>query len=232
MIRPRFASARGHADHGWLKTSHSFSFADYYDPGEMGWSVLRVINDDIIEPARGFGRHGHRDMEIVTYLLSGALAHGDSMQNAVTFRRPEVQRMSAGRGVMHSEFNPSETEATHLLQIWIEPDAQGIPPEYEQKRFEDADKRGKLLPIATPDGSNGSMTLHQNAGIYATLLAPGESVIHALAPGHRAYVHVASGDVTLNGVPLGTGDGARIENETELELAARGDSEVLLFDLP
>lgn len=232
MIRPRFAAARGYADHGWLKTSHSFSFADYYDPGEMGWSVLRVINDDIIEPARGFGRHGHRDMEIVTYLLAGSLAHGDSMQNAVTFHRPEVQRMSAGRGVMHSEFNPSEAETTHLLQIWIEPDVQGIPPEYEQKRFEDVDKRGRLLPIATPDGADGSMTIHQDARIYATLLAPGESVVHALAPGRRAYVHVASGDVTLNGVPLATGDGAKIENETELRLAARGDSEVLLFDLP
>jgi redox-sensitive bicupin YhaK (pirin superfamily) len=232
MILPRPAAARGHADHGWLKTAHTFSFADYYDPEEMGWSVLRVINDDWISPASGFGRHGHRDMEIVTYLLSGSLAHGDSMQNATTFRRPEVQRMSAGRGVMHSEFNPSEAEATHLLQIWITPDVQGIAPEYDQKRFEDADKRGKWLPIATSDGRLGSMTIHQDAGIYATLLSAGEAVLHVPAPGRRAYVHVASGDVALNGVPLATGDGARIESEAELMLAARGDSEVLLFDLP
>ncbi|HEX8986849.1 MAG TPA: pirin family protein [Rhodocyclaceae bacterium] len=232
MILPRPADKRGHADHGWLKTSHTFSFADYYDPEEMGWSVLRVINDDYIAPARGFGRHGHRDMEIVTYLLSGALAHGDSMQNATTFRRPEVQRMSAGRGVMHSEFNPSEAETTHLLQIWIVPNVEGIAPEYDQKSFSDDDKRGKWLPIATPDGRLGSMTIHQDASIFASLLAPGESVLHVPAPGRRAYVHVASGDVMLNGVPLETGDGAKIEKEAELLLTARGDSEVLLFDLP
>jgi redox-sensitive bicupin YhaK (pirin superfamily) len=232
MIRLRPATERGHADHGWLKTWHSFSFADYYDADEMGWSVLRVINDDTIAPSQGFGRHGHRDMEIVTYLLSGALAHGDSMQNATTFRRPEVQRMSAGRGVMHSEFNPSDAETTHLLQVWIETDVKGIAPEYDQRRFEDADKRGKLLPIATPDGRLGSMTIHQDASIYASLLAPGEAVTHVPAPGRRAYVHVASGDVTLNGLPLKTGDGAKIENESELALAAVGDSEVLLFDLP
>ncbi|HEX8962405.1 MAG TPA: pirin family protein [Rhodocyclaceae bacterium] len=232
MIRLRPAAERGHADHGWLKTSHSFSFADYHDPQEMGWSVLRVINDDWIAPDTGFGRHGHRDMEIVTYLLSGALAHGDSMENATSFRRPEVQRMSAGRGVMHSEFNPSKDETTHLLQIWIVPDVQGIPPEYDQRRFEDVDKRGKWLPIATPDGRLDSMVIHQDASIYATLLAPGESVLHVLAPGRRAYVQVASGDADLNGVRLVTGDGAKIAEETELMLTARGDSEALLFDLP
>ncbi|MGE5468476.1 MAG: pirin family protein [Ignavibacteria bacterium] len=232
MIRPRPAETRGHADHGWLKTAHSFSFADYYDPAEMGWSALRVINDDWIAPAQGFGRHGHRDMEIVTYLLSGALAHGDSMQNATTFRRPEVQRMSAGRGVMHSEFNPSADETTHLLQIWIEPDERGIAPEYDQKVFADDAKRGKWLPIATPDGRAGSMRIHQDASLYATLLSPGETLAHALAPGRRAYLHVASGDVALNGVPLKTGDGAKIEEESELSLTANGDSEVLLFDLP
>ncbi len=232
MILPSPAAERGHADHGWLKTSHTFSFADYHDPEQMGWSVLRVINDDRIAPATGFGRHGHRDMEIVTYLLAGALAHGDSLQNATTFRRPEVQRMSAGRGVTHSEFNPSQSETTHLLQIWIEPDVRGIAPEYDQRRFEDADKRGRLLPIATPDGRLGSMTIHQDASLYATLLAPGEAVTHVPAPGRRAYVHVAQGEVTLNGVPLATGDGARIGNEAELVLAAGADSEVLLFDLP
>jgi redox-sensitive bicupin YhaK (pirin superfamily) len=232
MIRLRPAAERGHADHGWLKTWHSFSFADYYDPAEMGWSVLRVINDDYISAAQGFGRHGHRDMEIVTYLLSGVLAHGDSMQNATTFRRPEVQRMSAGRGVMHSEFNPSDAETTHLLQIWIEPDVKGIAPEYDQKSFSDGDKRGKWLPIATSDGRLGSMTIHQDASIFATLLAPGEAVMHVLAPGRRGYVHVASGDVALNGLSLKTGDGAKIADESELTLVARGDSEVLLFDLP
>ncbi len=232
MIKIRPATERGQADHGWLKTAHSFSFADYYDPAEMGWSVLRVINDDWIAPVAGFGRHGHRDMEIVTYLLSGSLAHGDSMQNAVTFRRPEIQRMSAGRGVMHSELNPSQAETTHLLQIWIEPDVRGIAPEYDQRRFEDEDKRRKLLPIATPDGRLGSMIIHQDASIFATLLAPGESVMHIPAPGRRAYVHVAEGDVALNGVPLRSGDGAKIEQEAELMLAARADSEVLLFDLP
>jgi redox-sensitive bicupin YhaK (pirin superfamily) len=232
MIQLRPAAARGHADHGWLKTWHSFSFADYYDPAEMGWSVLRVINDDYIAPDQGFGRHGHRDMEIVTYLLAGPLAHGDSMQNATTFRRPEVQRMSAGKGVMHSEFNPSADETTHLLQIWIEPNVQGIAPEYEQKPFPDAAKRGKWLPIATPDGRDGSLAIHQDASIYATLLAPGETVTHALAPGRRAYVHVARGDATLNGLALTSGDGAKIADESGLALAASGDAEVLLFDLP
>jgi hypothetical protein len=232
MIAKRPAAARGHADHGWLKTWHSFSFADYHDPAEMGWGPLRVINDDFIAPDSGFGRHGHRDMEIVTYLLSGPLAHGDSMQNATTIRRPEVQRMSAGRGVMHSEFNPSADETTHLLQIWIEPAVRGIMPEYEQKAFADADKRGRLLPIVTPDGRDGSFAIHQDAGMYATLLAPGEQLAHALAPGRRAYVHVASGDVSLNGLTLATGDGAKIADESTLTLVAASDAEVLLFDLP
>ncbi|MDO8933425.1 MAG: pirin family protein [Rhodocyclaceae bacterium] len=232
MMLKRSAAARGHADHGWLKTWHSFSFADYHDPAEMGWGPLRVINDDIIAAGSGFGRHGHRDMEIVTYLLSGPLAHGDSMQNAATIRRPEVQRMSAGRGVMHSEFNASETEDVHLLQIWIEPHTRGIAPEYEQKAFPDAVKRGRLLPIATPDGRDGSLSIHQGASLYATLLAPGESVAHALANGRRAYVHVASGDVLLNGLALTTGDGAKIVAESELALVATGAAEVLLFDLP
>lgn len=232
MLKKRPAAARGHADHGWLKTWHSFSFADYHDPAEMGWGPLRVINDDIIAPDTGFGRHGHRDMEIVTYLLSGTLAHGDSMENAVTLRRPEVQRMSAGRGVMHSEFNPSADAAAHLLQIWIEPAVRGIAPEYEQRAFADADKRGRWLPIATPDGSAGSFRIHQDAALYATLLEGGEAVEHALAPGRRAYLHVAAGDVALNGLALGTGDGVKIADETRLSLTAAGAAEVLLFDLP
>ncbi len=232
MIQLRPAAARGHADHGWLKTWHSFSFADYYDPAEMGWSVLRVINDDYIAPGQGFGRHGHRDMEIVTYLLSGPLAHGDSMQNATTFRRPEVQRMSAGRGVTHSEFNPSADETTHLLQIWIEPAVRGIAPEYEQKSFPDEAKRGKWLAVATPDGRDGSLAIHQDASLYATLLAPGEVLTYVPAPGRRAYVHIVRGEATLNGRAMGSGDGAKIADESELVLAAAGDTEVLLFDLP
>ncbi len=232
MLKMRPAADRGHADHGWLKTWHSFSFADYHDPAEMGWGPLRVINDDIIAPDTGFGRHGHRDMEIVTYLLSGQLAHGDSMENAVTLRRPEVQRMSAGRGVMHSEFNPSADEAAHLLQIWIEPAVRGIAPEYEQRAFADADTRGRWLPFATPDGRAGSFRIRQDASLYATLLAAGETVEHDLAPGRRAYVHVATGDVALNGLALSTGDGVKIADETILSLAATGAAEVLLFDLP
>ena len=232
MLKKRPAAARGHADHGWLKTWHSFSFADYHDPAEMGWGPLRVINDDIIAPDTGFGRHGHRDMEIVTYLLSGTLAHGDSMENATTLRRPEVQRMSAGRGVMHSEFNPSADEAAHLLQIWIEPAVRGIAPEYEQRAFADADKRGRWLPIATPDGRDGSFRIHQDAALYATLLEGGEAVEHALAPGRRAYLHVAAGDVALNGLALTPGDGVKIADEIRLSLTAADTAEVLLFDLP
>ena len=230
ILRP--AAARGHADHGWLKTWHSFSFADYHDPAEMGWGPLRVINDDFIAPESGFGRHGHRDMEIITYLLDGPLAHGDSMRNATTIRRPEVQRMSAGRGVMHSEFNPSADETTHLLQIWIEPAERGIAPEYEQRAFADADKRGRWLAIATPDGRDGSFRIHQDAGLYATLLAPGEVLSRALMPGRRAYAHVARGELRLNGLALTTGDGVKIAEESELTLVAGGDAEVLLFDLP
>jgi len=232
MITKRPAAARGHFDHGWLKTWHSFSFAEYHDPAEMGWSSLRVINDDIVAPESGFGRHGHRDMEIVTYVLSGPLQHGDSMQNGTVIRRPEVQRMSAGRGVMHSEFNASTSESVHLLQIWIEPDVRGIEPEYEQRPYPDAAKRGRWLPIVTPDGRDGSMRIHQNASLYATLLEPGEELVQTLASGRCAYLHVVAGDVLLNGAPYAAGDGAKIENESRLALAARGAAEVLLFDLP
>jgi redox-sensitive bicupin YhaK (pirin superfamily) len=231
MIQKRPAQLRGHADHGWLKTWHSFSFADYHDPAEMGWGPLRVINDDIIAADSGFGRHGHRDMEIITYMLAGAIAHGDSMENATTLRRPEVQRMSAGRGVMHSEFNPSPTESAHLLQIWIQPDQRGLAPEYEQKVFDEAGKRGRWLLIASPDGRDGSMAIHQDASMCATLLAPQQSLAYALAPGRLAYIHVASGAVVLNGLPLTTGDGAKIAGEESLQLQATQDAEILLFDL-
>ena len=232
MIQLRPSNARGKADHGWLRGFHSFSFADYYDPDEMGWGPLRVINEDFIQPGTGFGQHGHRDMEIITYLLEGPLQHKDNMGNGTVFHRPEVQRMSAGRGVLHSEFNASDKEPVHLLQIWIEPDVQNIPPEYEQKEFSDADKRGRLALIASPDGAEGSLTIHQDARLYASLLIPATSVTHALAPGRRAYLHVVSGDLSVNDEKLSGGDGAKIADETKLVITAVGEVEFLLFDLP
>jgi redox-sensitive bicupin YhaK (pirin superfamily) len=233
IVRP--AAARGHADHGWLDTWHSFSFAGYYDPAEMGWGPLRVINDDVVAPGTGFGRHGHRDMEIVTYMLSGALSHGDSMENAEVIRRPEVQRMSAGRGIRHSEFNASAAEPAHLLQIWIEPAVRGIAPEYEQKAFPDAAKRGRWQALASGDGRDGSLVMHQDAALYATLLARGEHLAHRLAAGRRGYVHVVAGSIAVAGVDglaLSSGDGLKATGEPALAFVARSDAEVLLFDLP
>ncbi len=232
MIALRKSDDRGYAHHGWLETRHSFSFADYHDPAEMGWSALRVINDDIVAPSAGFGRHGHRDMEIVTYMLSGTVRHGDSMENSKLLRRPEVQRMSAGAGVLHSEANASTYEPLRLLQIWIQPDVVGIPPEYEQRIFDDADKRGHLLPLVSPDGREGSMKIHQDATIYASLLDAEASLSHVLAPGRRAYVHVVSGPLMLNGQILEPGDGAKVADEETLTLTAVEAAEFLLFDLP
>jgi redox-sensitive bicupin YhaK (pirin superfamily) len=232
MIEPRKSYDRGHADHGWLRTWHSFSFADYHDPAQMGWGPLRVINEDIVAPATGFGMHGHRDMEIVTYLLSGPLEHKDSMGNGSVFRAPEVQRMSAGKGVMHSEFNASPDEPVHLLQIWIEPDVRGIAPEYEQRAFGDDAKRSDWCPIASPDGRGGSLTIHQDALLLARKVGAGRTASYALAPGRRAYLHVVEGEIRLNGLPLSGGDGAKIAGETDLSLDAVRDAEVLLFDLP
>ena len=232
MIRLRKSEARGHADHGWLRSHHSFSFADYHDPAEMGWGPLRVINEDWIAPGMGFGQHGHRDMEIVTYLLAGPLQHKDSMGNGTTFRRPEVQRMSAGKGVQHSEFNGSASEEVHLLQIWIEPDVRGIAPEYEQRAFSDADKHDRLCLIASPDGADASLKIHQDARLHASLLSAGKILAHALAPGRRAYLHLIRGEVSLNGIRLAGGDAAKIDGETALEMAAATDAEFLLFDLP
>jgi hypothetical protein len=229
MITLRKAEDRGHANHGWLDTWHSFSFADYYDPAHMGFGALRVINDDVIAPGQGFGTHGHRDMEIVTYMLEGALQHKDSMGNGSVIRPGEVQRMSAGTGVMHSEFNASASEAAHLLQIWILPRERNLAPGYEQKRFPDEDKRGRLRLVASPDGRDGSVTLHQDAGIYAALIAPGGQLTHDLAPGRLAYLHVARGRVRLNGLAMTGGDGARVEDESRLTLD--GEGEILLFDL-
>lgn len=232
MIALRRAAERGHAHHGWLESWHSFSFADYHDPAQMGWGPLRVINEDIVQPAAGFGMHGHRDMEIVTYLLAGPLRHEDSMGNGATFRAPEVQRMSAGRGVMHSEFNASDSEAVHLLQIWIQPAVRGIAPEYEQKAFADEAKRGRWAAIASPDGRDGSLTIHQDALLLARKLGAGETASHAPAAGRRAYLHVVRGALAVNGLRLAGGDAARIADEARLEIAARAESEVLLFDLP
>jgi len=231
MIRLRKAKDRGHADHGWLDTWHTFSFADYYDPEQMGFRALRVINDDVVAPGRGFGTHPHRDMEIVTYVLEGALAHKDSMGNASTIVPGEVQRMSAGTGVLHSEFNHSKTDPVHLLQIWLLPDRNGLAPSYEQTFFPDEEKRGRLRLVASPDAADGSVRIHQDARLYATLLAPGEEVTHALAPGRHAWVHVARGKASLNGQPLEAGDGAAVSAEEQLTLRGDGHAEVLLFDL-
>ena len=231
MIVRRPSKERGHFDHGWLDTYHSFSFASYHDPAHMGFRGLRVINEDRVAPARGFGSHPHRDMEIITYVLSGALEHRDSMGNKGLIRPDEVQRMSAGTGVVHSEANPSRTEPVHLLQIWIEPSKDGIPPSYEQKTFPAADKRGRLRLVAAPDGAEGAVTIHTDAKLYATLLDPGQTVEHALAPGRHAWVHVVSGGVDVGGVTLETGDGAAISGERALAIKAAEPSELLLFDL-
>jgi quercetin 2,3-dioxygenase len=232
MIQIRKGSERGHADHGWLQSWHTFSFADYHDPAEMGWHGLRVINEDIVQPGKGFGMHGHRDMEIVTWILDGALEHKDSMGNGEVIRPGEAQRMSAGKGVLHSEFNPSQEKATHLLQIWIEPNVRGVRPSYEQTFFPTEERRGKLRLVASHDGREGSVTIHQDAALYAALLAPGEAVRHALAEGRHAYLHVARGAVRLNSQSLQDGDGAKIADEENLEIVASEDAEILLFDLP
>ena len=232
MIKARKSADRGHANHGWLDSYHSFSFADYHDPAHVQFSVLRVINEDRVAPGAGFPTHGHRDMEIVSYVLEGALEHKDSMGNGSVIRPGDVQRMSAGTGVRHSEFNASKAELVHFLQIWILPQANGIAPGYEQKHFTPAELAGRLCVIASPDGRAGSVTIHQDARLYATKLDDGESVEHRLALGRRAYVHVARGTVALNGTPLATGDGARVEQEALLRLSNAQSAEVLVFDLP
>lgn len=232
MIRIRKSTDRGHANHGWLDTYHSFSFADYFDPEETGYSVLRVINDDRIAPGGGFPTHGHANMEIITYLLEGALQHRDSTGSASVIRAGEVQRMSAGRGIAHSEFNASQDEPVHLLQIWLLPDQTNVVPGYEQKNFPAAEKRGRLRLIASPDGREDSLSLHQDAFLYATLLGEGETLSHPLRSGRHAYLHLAHGALSLNGESLAGGDGARIEDVPEIRLEGRGEAEILLFDLP
>lgn len=232
MLTLRPGHERGHADHGWLNTYHSFSFADYYDPRHMGFSLLRVINEDFVAPGQGFGTHPHRDMEIVTLILDGVLEHKDSMGNVAQIHPGEVQRMSAGTGVTHSEYNPSPMAPVHLMQIWIETGKKGIAPSYEQKAFSLDEKLNQLLLVASPDGRDGSVTLHTDANLYQSVLKDGGRVAHTVSPGRRAYVHVAKGQATLNGQPLGAGDGARVENEAEIVLAAASSAEVLVFDLP
>ena len=232
MIVLRKANERGHANHGWLDSYFSFSFAEYHDPQHMGFSALRVINEDVVQPGKGFGTHGHRDMEIITYILAGALEHKDSMDNGSVIRPGDVQRMSAGRSVQHSEFNPSPSELVHLLQIWIEPNVRGIEPEYEEAHFDAASKRGRLRLIAASDGRDGAVTIHQDAAVYAALLDGAERASHALAPGRKAYVHVARGKATVNGNELGAGDALKASGETAIVIERGANAEILLFDLP
>ncbi len=231
MLTIRKSEDRGHADHGWLKSHHSFSFANYYDPAHMGWGNLRVINDDFIAPGGGFGMHGHRDMEIVTYVTTGALAHKDSMGNGTVIPPGDVQRMSAGSGVRHSEFNHAPDQTTHLFQIWIEPREKDITPGYEQKSFADAEKRGRLRLIASPDGADGSVTIHADAALYAGLFDGDEAATLPLNPARKAYVHVACGTLAVNGRNLREGDAALLADESRLTLSDGQDAEVLVFDL-
>ena len=232
MLEIRKSKDRGHRDHGWLNTSHTFSFADYYDPDNMGFSVLRVINHDIVHAKRGFGMHGHNDMEIVTYVLQGELQHQDSLGNGSVIRPGDVQRMSAGTGIRHSEFNPSETESVHLLQIWLLPAKNGVTPSYEQRAFSQDEKRGKLRLIASPNGAQGSVTIGQDVRLYSALLDGAERTSHSVAQGRKAYVQVATGSLTVNGMALTEGDGLRVTDAAELVFEAGQQAEFLLFDLP
>ena len=231
MLTKRPARERGHADHGWLDTWHTFSFARYYDPGHMGFRSLRVINDDTVAPGAGFGTHPHDNMEIVTYVLDGALEHEDSMGTGSVLRPGDVQRLSAGTGVTHSEFNHSPDEPLRLLQIWLLPAARGIEPGYEEKTFPAAEKRGRLRLIVSPDGRDGSLTIHQDASIYASVLEKGETAALDLAPGRHAWVQVASGAVAVNGLELAPGDGLAAGDEPRLEFTGRRGAEFLVFDL-
>jgi quercetin 2,3-dioxygenase len=231
MITLRRSQERGYADHGWLKSFHSFSFAGYHDEAHTGWGNLRVINEDRIAPGTGFGTHGHRDMEIVSYVLSGSMAHKDSMGNVKGIPPGDVQRMSAGKGVMHSEFNHANGQETHFLQIWIEPNVRGIEPSYEQKTVSVVDKQGVLKLIAAPTGEDASISLHADARIYAGLLDGEDSVTLPLNPARKAYVHLVRGNLQVNGQALQSGDAAKIQGEPLLNLSAASDAEVLVFDL-
>ena len=232
MISIRPAHERGHVDYGWLDTWHSFSFADYYDPAHMGYGALRVINEDRVAPGRGFATHGHKDMEIMTYILSGALEHKDSMGNGSVIRPGDVQRMSAGTGVRHSEYNPSPDEPVHLLQIWLLPSRLGVAPGYAQRYFPEEARRGRLCLLMSPDGRDGSIDSKQEGLVFAALLEPGQTAGLDLESHRRAYVQVARGQVRVNGRELGAGDGARIQDEPGVEILGLGAAEVLVFDLP
>jgi hypothetical protein len=232
MLEIRRAAERGHANHGWLDSWHSFSFADYFDPEHVEFGALRVINEDRVRAGAGFGTHAHRDMEIISYVLEGALAHKDSMGNGSTIRRGDVQRMSAGTGVRHSEFNASPQESVHFLQIWIQPNQKGIPPGYEERSFGDPEKRGRLRLIASPDRADGSVLIHQDARVYAGLFDGAEQARLEAAVGRRIYLHVARGSIDANGMHLETGDAVKLTDTTALELANGRDAEVIAFDLP
>ena len=231
MLQVRKSRDRGYADHGWLRSFHSFSFAGYFDPAHMGFGNLRVINEDRVSAGAGFGTHGHKDMEIISYVLDGAVAHKDSMGNIESIPAGDVQRMSAGTGVTHSEFNHSQTAPVHFLQIWIEPNAKGVEPGYEQKRFDSAGKRGGLRLVVSPDGAEGSLTVYADAHMYAGLFDGDEAVSQPLATGRKTYVHLVRGELEVNGQPLTAGDAAMIEDEAALSLAHGKDAEVLVFDL-
>jgi len=231
MITLRRSQERGYADHGWLKSFHSFSFAGYHDPAHMGWGNLRVISEDRIAPGTGFGKHGHRDMEIISYVLEGELAHQDSMGNVKGIPPGDVQRMSAGTGVVHSEFNHAKGETTHFLQIWIEPNVTGIPPSYEQTAIPADDKRGTLRLVASPNGAEGSVTIHADAKVYAGLFDGTQNARIALDPGRKGYVHLIRGRLDVNGRSLAGGDAALFEDESGIEVASGSNAEVLVFDL-
>jgi redox-sensitive bicupin YhaK (pirin superfamily) len=231
MITVRRSEDRGHAEHGWLESYHTFSFAGYHDPRFMGFRQLRVINEDRVQPGRGFGTHGHQDMEIVTYVLEGALAHRDSLGNGSTIRPGDVQRMSAGTGVTHSEFNDSKTELVHFLQIWIQPARNRLAPSYEERAFPAEQRRNQWRLVVSPDGRYGSVSIHQDASLHATLLSPGATLTHALAPDRHAWLQVARGALTVNGTVLAEGDGAAVSGESKLDVRAESATEALLFDL-
>ena len=231
MIQLRKAAERGHFDHGWLDTYHTFSFGNYDDPAHLGFRRLRVINDDRVQPGQGFGMHGHRDMEIVTYILEGALQHKDSLGNGSIIRAGELQRMTAGTGVRHSEFNPSDKEAVHLYQIWLLPERKGLKPSYEELALDEAQKRGRFRLVASPDGAAGSLTIHQDARLYLASLLPGQAVAHPIEPGRAAWLQVLRGSVNVLGNDLSAGDGVAVTDENAISVQAAVPSEVLLFDL-
>jgi redox-sensitive bicupin YhaK (pirin superfamily) len=231
MIQTRKARDRGHADHGWLDTYHTFSFADYYDPAHMGFRSLRVINEDRVQPGQGFGTHGHRDMEIITYVLEGSLEHKDSLGTGSVIRPGELQRMTAGTGVFHSEFNPSASDLTHLYQIWLVPARKGLPPSYEQRRFADEERQGRFRLVSSPDGTDNSLTIQQDAQLYLARLTADKRITYPLNPARHAWVQVVRGHVTLAGHPLAAGDGAALSDLRNVDIEGHGQADVMLFDL-